>query len=195
MLMKYTNILLTILIISVIFYQPKVVVSPGAKFADSLEQVSNAQITHQLESRELDQRAKILQAYLSTHNAPLQHSAQDFVDAADKYNLDWKLVAAISGVESTFGKHVPGGTESQYSSFNGWGWGVYGTQAIYFKNWREGIFAVSKGLRQNYFDKGLTNPQSINRVYAASKTWGTKVTFFLNKIEDFEKEYKLQNPV
>ncbi|MFH0937547.1 MAG: hypothetical protein V1808_04630 [Candidatus Daviesbacteria bacterium] len=137
---------------------------------------------NKIESKVIDQRAQILQAYLSKYNSPLQYQSQDFVDAADKYNLDWRLVAAISGVESTFGKHIPGG-------YNAWGWGVYGTQAIYFKSWTEGIFTVSEGLRKNYLNKGLTNPYDINRIYAASPTWGSHVSFFLADMEKFEDEY------
>lgn len=146
-------------------------------------------VTESIQSRVFDPRAKVLQAYLAKHNAPLQYHAQDFVDAADEYNLDWKFVAAISGVESTFGKHVPGGTEPENSSFNGWGWGVYGTQALYFDSWRDGIFTVSEGLRKNYFDQGLTEPYTINKRYAASKSWGKNVTFFLNEIAKFEKAF------
>lgn len=136
-----------------------------------------------LQSKQLDKRAQILQAYLSRYNSPLQYQAQDFIDAADTYHLDWKLVAAISGVESTFGKFTPGG-------YNAWGWGVYGDQAIYFGSWRDGIFTVSQGLRQNYFDKGATDPYSINKIYAASPTWGAHVSYFLADIEKFSTQYQ-----
>lgn len=136
-----------------------------------------------IEAKQLEKKAKILAEYLAKHDSPLQYHAQDFIDAANLYNLDWKLVAAISGVESTFGKFIPGG-------YNGWGWGVYGTQAIYFKSWRDGIFAVSKGLRENYIDRGYTEPYSMNRIYAASPTWGSKVTFFMAEMERFAKEYQ-----
>ena len=63
-----------------------------------------------------DSRVKILEEFLGQYNSPLVPFATDFVEIADKYNLDWKLVIAISGVESTFGREVP------YQSFNGWGW-------------------------------------------------------------------------
>lgn len=133
-------------------------------------------------AKKLDKRAEILSAYLGKFNSPLQYHSQDFIDAADKYDLDWKLVPAIAGVESTFGKNIPGG-------FNGWGWGVYGTQAIYFKSWNDGIFTVSEGLRKGYLDRGLTNPYTINKVYATSPFWGRNVTYFLQDLEKFEKDY------
>lgn len=140
-------------------------------------------LSYQVESKKLDNRAKILSEYLAKFNSPLQNHAQDFIEAADTYNLDWKMVASIAGVESTFGKHIPGG-------YNAWGWGVYGTQAIYFSSWRDGIFTVSKGLRENYLNKGLTDPYSINRIYAASPSWGKNVTFFMTDLEKFADEYK-----
>lgn len=147
-------------------------------------------------AKTLDRRAQMLQAYLAQYNSPLQYSAQDFVEAADQYQLDWKLVAAISGVESTFGKFIPGGRELPYTSYNGWGWGVYGTQAIYFKSWQDGIYTVSRGLRENYFNKGYTDPYTINRIYAASPVWGAKVSYFLKDMAEFEKDYNfwVENP-
>lgn len=138
---------------------------------------------HQIITRKLDREAEILAHYLGEHNSPLQYNAQDFVDAAHEFDLDWKLVPAIAGVESTFGKFTPGG-------YNGWGWGVYGTQAIYFKSWREGIFTVSKGLKEDYVNRGLTDPYSMNRRYAASPVWGRKVVFFMNDIEKYAQSYK-----
>ena len=145
------------------------------------------------ETKKVDPRTKILKAYLAKYHSPLEDNAADFIEAADKYDLDWRLLPSITGVESTFGKHVPGGSDPKYTSYNGWGWGVYGTQAIYFKSWREGIFSVSEGLRKNYVGKGLTDPYQINRVYAASPTWGAHVTYFLNDLDKFASKYQLQN--
>lgn len=138
---------------------------------------------HQIVARKIDREAEILAKYLATHNSPLQYHAQDFIDASREYNLDWRLVAAISGVESTFGKHIPGG-------YNGWGWGVYGNQALYFESWKEGIYTVSQGLKENYVNRGLVTPYQMNRAYAASPKWGSKVTFFMNEIDKFAKEYE-----
>ncbi|MCR4305823.1 MAG: hypothetical protein NUV73_01940 [Candidatus Daviesbacteria bacterium] len=147
--------------------------------------VENTEI-NLIEAKKLDYRAEILSNYLAKYNSPLQYHAQDFIDAADTYQLDWKMMPAIAGVESTFGKFIPGG-------YNGWGWGVYGTQAIYFTSWRDAIFTISKGLREGYLDKGLTDPYSMNRVYAASPTWGMKVSYFMNDIEKFADSYQAGN--
>lgn len=133
--------------------------------------------------KQLDERAKILSDYLASYSSPLQYHAQDFIDAANEYGLDWRLVISIAGVESTFGKQIPGG-------FNGWGWGVYGSQAIYFSSWREGIFTVSKGLKEDYISRGLTDPYSMNRRYAASPAWGRKVAYFMNDLEKFANKFE-----
>lgn len=139
-----------------------------------------------VEVKRLDERAKILSGYLAKYNSPMQYHAQDFIDAANQYNLDWKMLPAIAGVESTFGRFIPGG-------YNAYGWGVYGTQAIYFASWREGMFAVAKGLRENYLNKGLQDPYSMNRIYAASPFWGRKVTYFMNDLEKYAQIHQISN--
>lgn len=138
----------------------------------------------QVEAQLFDPQAQVLADYLKKHNSPLQYHAQDFIDAARIYSLDWRLVPAIAGVESTFGKAIPGG-------YNAWGWGVYGNQAIYFRSWKEGIFVISEGLKKGYLDKGLKDPYSINRVYAASPYWGGKVSYFMKDLERFSDDHSL----
>lgn len=160
-------------------------------FAEEAATTAPARVD-QVDSKQLDERAKILQAYLQKYNSPLQYHAQDFIDAADANQMDWKLVPAIAGVESTFGKFIPGGLNTPYTSYNAWGWGVYGTQSLGFKSWRDGIFTVSTGLKQNYIDKGLTDPYAMNKVYAASPVWGQKVSYFLADLEKFTNEYQAQ---
>ena len=104
-----------------------------------------------------------------------------FVAEADRLGLDWKLVAAIAGVESTFGHRVP------RNSYNAWGWGIFtGKQdGIHFATWADGITTVSEGLKNRYVNRGAKTIEQIGRIYAASPTWSRKVNFFLAKIEAF----------
>lgn len=141
-----------------------------------------SQIQVEIEAKKLDKQAQILSRYLAQYNSPMESHAQDFIDASKTYGLDWRLLPAIAGVESTFGKHIPGG-------FNAWGWGVYGTQAIYFSSWRDGMFTIAKGLRENYLNKGFSDPYSMNRIYAASPHWGGKVSFFMQDMEEFANKF------
>lgn len=129
----------------------------------------------------VDARVKKLEAYLQSHNSPLAPDASHFIQEADRLGLDWRLVAAICGVESTFGKHIPA------NSFNGWGWGVFtGTNdGIHFASWKDGITQVSEGLKYRYVDKGADTVDKMGRIYAASPTWSIKVQYFIEKIEAF----------
>jgi len=135
-----------------------------------------------------DSRAKILREFLGQYDSPLVTFASDFVEIADKYNFDWKLVAAISGVESTFGQQIP------YDSFNGWGWGIYGDNVIRFSSWKDGIETVSEGLKSNYIDKwGAKDVWEIGRIYADSPTWAQRVNYFMKKIDEFKNEKLAQS--
>ncbi len=154
-------------------------------YAAEISAGSSAALLKPLSEKAPDSRAKILKDFLEKYNSPLVPFAADFVEIADKYDLDWKLVAAISGVESTFGQQIP------YDSFNGWGWGIYGTNMIRFSSWTEGIETVSEGLRTNYINKWrATDVYEIGRFYAASPTWAQRVSYFMKKIDEF-KDQKL----
>lgn len=131
---------------------------------------------------DIDQRPRVLREYLAAKNSPFTDEAGYFVKEADRLNLDWKLVTAIAGVESTFGAHIP------TNSYNAWGWGVFtGTSdGVHFAGWKDGITHVSEGLRYNYFDKGAKTVEQVGRIYAASPVWAYKVKWFLNDIEAFQ---------
>ncbi len=140
-----------------------------------------------------DPHIEVLKAYLASQNSPMTENAADFIESAKKYNLDWKLVAAISGLESGFGRHTPGHEDYNTETYNAWGWGVYGDQALGFGSWKNGIYTVSRGLRENYINRGLTEPLSMNRAYASSPTWGIRVNLIMQRIENFEKNYASSN--
>ncbi|MBI4084858.1 MAG: glucosaminidase domain-containing protein [Candidatus Levybacteria bacterium] len=158
-------------------------VSPTETFAMSKTARTSATLVT-VERPVMDNRAKVLRVYLEKHDSPLASFANIFVSEADKNQLDWKLVAAISGVESTFGKRIP------YNSYNGWGWGVYGNNVLRFNAWDEAISTISTALREQYINKaGKKNIYEIGTMYAADPNWGNKVLFFMRQIEDFENEY------
>jgi len=143
--------------------------------ADNLVAQESAQIKKVTEGEEFDYRVVILRKYLESHNSPLTDSAEHFVTYADKYQLDWRMVAAISGVESTFGKRIP---ENSYNAY-GWANGNY-----YFESWEDSIAIVSKTLREKYYDRGATTLNQIARRYAPpSSSWAWKVNYFMEKID------------
>lgn len=128
-----------------------------------------------------DPRITKLRKFLEYQDSPLADYSEVFIAEADRNNLDWKLVAAISGVESGFGKRIP-----PYS-YNGWGWGVYGTHVYRFSSWSSAIETISLSLRRDYIDKrGATDIYQIGSTYASSPTWANRVIYFMNKIDQFQ---------
>ena len=131
-----------------------------------------------------DTRVDTLENFLEKYNSPLAPYSEVFIETADKYELDWRLIPAITGVESTFGKRIP------YESFNAYGWanGEYR-----FTSWEESIEIVGKALRTKYEDKGAVSINQIARRYAPpSSTWAGKVKFFMRKIEAYPLDFDLE---
>jgi len=128
--------------------------------------------------KNIDQRKDKLRSFLRAQNSPLAEHSDRFVEFADKYGIDWKLLPAISGVESAFGKRIIA------SSFNAYGWGG---GRIRFNSWEESIEKVSKALAEKYYARGLNTPQKMNPVYCPpNKAWAGKVIGIMNKIENFK---------
>jgi hypothetical protein len=140
----------------------------------------------------VDDRPQRLREFLASYNSPLADEADTFVREADKNNLDWRLVAAISGVESTFGKAIP------TDSYNAWGWGVFtGSQdGVHFKNWADGIAQVSEGLRNNYYNHGASTIYDVGWMYAANgDSWGNHTQYFIDQLDAFQPSGVAQLPV
>lgn len=124
-----------------------------------------------------DLRIEKLRRFLTAYDSPLAKYAEIFVNTADKHQLDWKLIPAIIGVESTFGKFIPA------NSYNAYGWA---NGAYYFKSWEESVEIVAKTLREDYYDRGADTIEKIAPIYAPpSQTWAWKVKYFMEKIENF----------
>ena len=124
---------------------------------------------------QLDNRVEKLTLFLEKYDSPLVPYAETFVFMADKYQIDWKLLPAITGVESTFGKQIP------FNSYNAYGWNNGNYR---FQSWEDSIEIVSKALKEKYYNRGLDNPYKIGRVYAPpSPFWGNRVNNFMKMIE------------
>ena len=57
---------------------------------------SSAMFKSEIREQETDYRSNILRGYLESYNSPLAEEADTFVSIADKYNLDWRLLASIA---------------------------------------------------------------------------------------------------
>lgn len=147
----------------------------------AFEYSSSAKLVSDIPEKSSDYRVKVLGEFLEKFDSPLSNHAETFVAAADENQLDWRLVAAISGLESGFGLHIP------YNSYNGWGWGIYGNNVIRFTSWNEAITTISKALREKYLgDIEYSDPYIIGPTYAASPTWAQRVSYFMDSISSYQ---------
>lgn len=132
----------------------------------------------------VDKRVTHLTNYLEAVNSPMAPEAEHFVREADRLTIDWKLVAAIAGVESYFGRRIPA------NSYNAWGWAIFtGTSdGRHFEGWKDGITQVSEGLKEKYINRGLDTIEKMSPVYAADPSWAWKVQHFMNEIEAYQPD-------
>jgi len=72
-------------------------------------------IYYESQPKPLDPRTVRLETYFAKYDMPLVAHAQTFIDAADHYNLDWRLLPAIGVQESSGGKYM------QLNNPFGWG--------------------------------------------------------------------------
>ena len=121
-----------------------------------------------------DQKVKNIENYMGRRNAPLKDEANYIVMIANKYEIDYRLVPAISIIESSGGLKL-------YRQYNAWGWG--GANGLTFENWEHSIYVVSRGLG-GYYSMGLNTPQKMAPRYNphTPNEWGAKVEMVMNQI-------------
>lgn len=129
----------------------------------------------------IDARGKIVENFFKNYKTPLSEYASTFIQVADKYKLDYRLLPAISMQESNGGKRVIN------NSHNPFGYGIYGSKVTKFSSWEEAIETVGKGLRENYLDEGLVTPEQIMAKYTPPSIglggpWAKGVRSFMEEL-------------
>jgi hypothetical protein len=117
-----------------------------------------------------------LKNVLSAYGSPLVDQAELLLNTSEEYGLDYRLVSAISVVES-------GGGKKQCASYNAWGYG--GQKCVAFNNWEEAIRTVSVSLKYWYYDKGAITPKQISRTYNADMPdlWAKRVQAVMDEMK------------
>lgn len=135
------------------------------------QKVVEENVSKKAKDTAFERKVNKVKTYLKSRRSPLANYANELVKAADTYGIDYRLVASISIIESSGGKH-------NFRPYNAWGWGKSG-----FSNWKEGIWAVSKGLGK-YYSRGLNTPKKIAPVYCPPNAvkWGNNVQYIMNQI-------------
>ncbi len=109
-----------------------------------------------------------------------------FAQASIKYEVDPYLALAIVLHETGCASGTCSSLAKKCNNIGGMkGSGHCGnTSYAKFKTLDAGIEAFFKNLSNNYYKKGLTTPETIGKKYAESKTWASKVKYFINVIKN-----------
>lgn len=128
---------------------------------------------------ESDARPTIINKFLVAHSSPMVGMGRVIVAEADKHKIPFNLLPAIAMCEGNAGKVMPA------DSYNTYGWGIYGGKVTRFSSWEEGIATVSKGLRTNYYDRGLETVEAIMAKYAppSEGSWANCVERYMTELE------------
>jgi hypothetical protein len=128
---------------------------------------------------EEDGRVEHVRQFFARYGSPLEPYAQNIVDTADNYGLDFRLLPAIAMQESNLCHKIPD------NSFNCWGFGIYGGKVTRFTSYPEAIETVSKTLSQKYKTRGLVTPDQIVTMWNPSNTnnWAFSVNHFMSELQ------------
>ena len=123
---------------------------------------------------ENDSRLSKLRTFLINARSPIQHLAEDFLAAADRYGLDWRLLPCISLIESGAGK--------QYKRNNIFGWNS-GREP--FASIRESIDVVASRLANSklYRNKEL---DAMLATYNRYPKWAEQMKSLMRRLDPTE---------
>lgn len=157
---------------------------PSATVTMNQNNVSESSLITTEEDKVLNERAEQIDALLASYNSPLQGYGKKFVIEAQKNDIDWRLLPAISGVESTFGRHS---CKKAKNSFLG-----YGSCKIDFKSVDDAIEKVSESLGGNnentaHHYEGKTTAQILRKYNSVIPTYTSKVIRIMKMIDDEEE--------
>lgn len=126
---------------------------------------------------DLEIRAMKIDAYFKKRGDPLYGYGKKFVSEAQKNGLDYRLLPAISILESTGGKFA--------CKNNPLGWG---SCKIGFKDWNEAIEVVALNLGGNnprtkhYYDNGKTLDQKLYHYNSVNPEYNKKIRIHMEEI-------------
>lgn len=127
----------------------------------------------------IDLRELKMRLVLEKYGSPMVGYESELIKTAEAHGLDWTLLAAIAGTESSFGKRMPA------RCLNPYGWGIYGDHRLCFESFPSAAQAVAQGLSKRYNTTSLT---TIARTYnhVSPDSWRAHTHFFVNQIKNFE---------
>ena len=155
----------------------------GSSFNNSTEDLSGIKSIVETE----DARATLVATFLERYNSPLQpysYYGQLFVNLADKYEFDFRLLPAIAMQESNLCKNIP------IDSYNCLGFGIHERGTLAFENFDANFQRAARELKMYYIDEGLTTPQEIMTKYTPGSkgSWADSVNQWMTEMRYNDRE-------
>lgn len=119
-----------------------------------------------------------IDAYLSQKRSPMAGVGSALTSLGQQYDVDPRLVVAISGAETTFAVHT-------CAANNAWNWFHHSTcPQSPFASYADGGEHVTRYLRLSYLNRGYNSIELIRYKYCASgcANWIPLVTQFYNEM-------------
>ena len=157
---------------------------PSATVVITQSDVTEDSVITTQEDEVREERAGEIDALLAKYDSPLEGYGMKFVLEAEKNEIDWRLLPAIAGVESTFGRHA---CKKAKNSFLG-----YGSCKMDFKSVDDAIEKVSASLGGNnentahhYEGKGTVG--ILKKYNSVIPTYTNKVVRIMKMIDNEEE--------
>jgi hypothetical protein len=161
------------------------VANPSVEISKIVSSVTESKVIITPEDQLRIERAAKIDAILEKYNSPLAGYGMKFVTEAEKNNIEWNLVVAISGIESTFARHA---CKKATNSFLG-----YGSCKIDFKSADDAIEKVSESLGGNnpntahHYD-GKTTAQILRKYNSVIPDYSQRVYRIMKMIDETKVE-------
>ncbi|MFZ5437704.1 MAG: hypothetical protein ACOZAK_01465 [Patescibacteria group bacterium] len=135
-----------------------------------------------------DSRAAIIANFLERHKSPMvpyDYYGQKLVEIADRYNLDFRLLPAISMQESNLCRN----THSE-APHNCLGFGIHERGTLDFESYEAGFERAGRELRAYYVDQGRITPEQIMKKYTPSSdgSWANSVNQWMAEMRYNDRE-------
>ncbi len=129
--------------------------------------------------------AGALDAFLAQRGSPLAGLGTALLEAGWRYNVDPRLLVAIAGADTSFGRAL-------CTDYNAWNWFWWEWCNSPFESWEQALDEVARGLRLYYLDAGLTDVDMIANRYGPlddprdtlglNRHWPTNVTRYIEQL-------------
>lgn len=134
-------------------------------------------------STTIDTRVKRLEAFFQRYESDLEHNASAFIEVADRYGLDYRLMPAIAGAESTFGKFTP-----SCAGYNPFGYTSTTSPCGYyrFENYDQAIRFVAEKIGSHPYYHDFRDTGQIKDLSGAynngNEAWIQAVNYFMEEL-------------